>query len=137
VEETAQVLLGNKISGVPVVDPGGKVIGIITQTDLFRVLISLTGIGSGGIQFGFQVEDEAGSIKEVADIIREFGGRMVSILTSYDGVPDGYRRVYIRMHSIERPKLNKLKDRLGAKASLLYMIDHKENRREIFSENIN
>ena len=137
VEETAQVLLGNKISGAPVVDPAGKVVGIITQTDLFRVLISLTGIGSGGIQFGFQVEDKPGSIKEVADIIREFGGRMVSILTSYDGVPDGYRRVYIRMRSIERAKLPKLKDRLGAKASLLYMIDHQENRREIFSENIN
>ena len=136
VEETAQVLLESKISGAPVVDAGGKVIGTITQTDLFRVLISLTGIGSGGIQFGFQVEDRAGSIKEVADIIREFGGRMVSILTSYDHVPEGYRKVYIRMRNIERSRLPKLKDSLGTKASLLYMIDHKENRREIFSEKI-
>jgi len=104
---------------------------------LFRVLISLTGIGTGGIQFGFQVEDRPGSIKEVADIIREFGGRMVSILTSYDRVPEGYRRIYIRMRNIERSELQKLKDRLGAKASLLYMIDHQENNREIYSEKIN
>jgi acetoin utilization protein AcuB len=137
VEETARVLLENKISGAPVVDQKGNVIGTITQTDLFRVLISLTGIGNGGIQFGFQVEDRPGSIKKVADIIREFGGRMVSILTSYDRVPDGYRRVYIRMRNIERSKLQKLKDRLGAKASLLYMIDHHENNREIYSEKIN
>jgi acetoin utilization protein AcuB len=137
VEETAQVLLKNKISGAPVVDQNAKVIGAITQTDLFKVLISLTGIGNGGIQFGFQVEDRPGSIKEVADIIREFGGRMVSILTSYDGVPDGYRRVYIRMRNIEQSRLPKLKDRLGAKASLLYMIDHQGNNREIFSEKIN
>lgn len=137
VEETAQVLLENKISGAPVVDQNGNVIGTITQTDLFRVLISLTGIGNGGIQFGFQVEDRPGSIKEVADIIREFGGRMVSILTAYDGVPDGYRRVYIRMRNIERSRLQKLKDSLGAKASLLYMVDHQENIREIFSEQIN
>jgi acetoin utilization protein AcuB len=137
VEETARVLLENKISGAPVVDQNGKVIGTITQTDLFRVLISLTGIGNGGIQFGFQVEDRPGSIKEVADIIREFGGRMVSILTSYDGVPEGYRRVYIRMRNIERSSLQKLKDRLGAKVSLLYMIDHQENNREIYSEKIN
>ncbi|MGW8301081.1 MAG: CBS and ACT domain-containing protein [Desulfobacterales bacterium] len=137
VEETARVLLENKISGAPVVDQSGSVIGIITQTDLFRVLISLTGIGNGGIQFGFQVEDRPGSIKEVADIIREFGGRMISILTSYDRVPDGYRRVYIRMRNIERSRLEKLKDRLGAKASLLYMIDHQENNREIYSEKIN
>jgi acetoin utilization protein AcuB len=137
VEETARVLLENKISGAPVLDQSGKVIGTITQTDLFKVLISLTGIGNGGIQFGFQVEDRPGSIREVADIIREFGGRMVSILTSYDRVPDGYRRVYIRMRNIERSKLQKLKERLLAKASLLYMIDHQENSREIYFEKIN
>jgi acetoin utilization protein AcuB len=137
VEETARVLLENKISGAPVLDQSGKVIGTITQTDLFKVLISLTGIGNGGIQFGFQVEDRPGSIREVADIIREFGGRMVSILTSYDRVPDGYRRVYIRMRNIERSKLQKLKERLLAKAALLYMIDHQENNREIYFEKIN
>jgi acetoin utilization protein AcuB len=134
VEETAQVLLENKISGAPVVDNTGEVIGTITQTDLFRVLIALTGVGSGGIQFGFHLEDKPGSIKEVADIIRQYGGRMVSILTSYDGVADGYRQVYIRMRSIERSKLQSLKDKLREKAALLYMVDHRENKREILSE---
>lgn len=137
VEETAQVLLDSKISGAPVVDDYGQVVGIITQTDLFRVLISLTGIGNGGIQFGFQVEDKPGSIKEVADVIRAFGGRMVSILTSYDDVPNGYRKVYIRMHSIERSQLQKLKNNLSEKAALLYVIDHLENNREIYSEKVN
>jgi len=137
VEETARVLLDHKISGVPVVDSQGNVAGVITQTDIFRVLISLTGIGNEGIQFGFKVDDRPGSIKEVADIIREFGGRMVSILTSYDGVPEGYRKVYIRMRSIERSKLQKLTDKLREKAALLYMIDHRENKREIFSNQIN
>jgi acetoin utilization protein AcuB len=130
-EETAQVLLDGKISGAPVVDHHGQVVGVITQTDLFRVLISLTGVGKGGTQFGFQVEDRPGSIREVADVIREFGGRMVSILTSYEGVPDGYRKVYIRMHSIDRSRLQKLKDKLSEKAAFLYMIDQRENNREI------
>ena len=137
VEETARVLLDGKISGAPVVDDYGQVVGIITQTDLFRVLISLTGFGNGGIQFGFQVEDKPGSIKEVADVIRAFGGRMVSILTSYDDVPNGYRKVYIRMHSIERSQLQKLKNTLSEKAALLYVIDHLENSREIYSEKVN
>ena len=137
VEETARVLLDGKISGAPVVDDYGQVVGIITQTDLFRVLISLTGFGNGGIQFGFQVEDKPGSIKEVADVIRAFGGRMVSILTSYDDVPNGYRKVYIRMHSIERSQLQKLKNTLSEKAALLYVIDHLENNREIYSEKVN
>lgn len=135
-EETAQVLLGSKISGAPVVDDNGQVVGTITQTDLFRVLISLTGVGESGIQFGFQLEDRPGSIKEVADIIRNYGGRMVSILTSYDDVPEGYRKVYIRMRSIERSRLQKLKERLSENAALLYMIDQRENNREIYSDKI-
>ena len=137
VEETAQVLQKNRISGAPVVNDSGQLVGTITQADLFKVLISLTGVGSGGIQFGFKVEDRPGSIKEVADIIRAYGGRMVSILTSYDEVPEGYRKVYIRMRSIERSELQKLIQELESKAGLLYMVDHTENNREIFAEKIN
>jgi acetoin utilization protein AcuB len=137
VEETAQVLQKNRISGAPVVDADGQLVGTITQTDLFRVLISLTGVGNGGIQFGFQVEDRPGSIKEVADIIRIYGGRMVSILTSYDNVPEGYRKVYIRMRSIERARLQMLIQDLRTRATLLYMVDHTENNREIYAEKIN
>ena len=137
VEETAQVLQKNRISGAPVVDADGQLVGTITQNDLFRVLISLTGVGNGGIQFGFQVEDRPGSIKEVADIIRIYGGRMVSILSSYDDVAEGYRKVYIRMRSIERSELKKLIKELESKAGLLYMVDHTENNREIYAEKIN
>jgi len=132
VEETAEVLLKNKISGVPVVDQNGDVVGMITQTDLFLVLISLTGVGTFGIQFAFQLEDRPGSIKEVADVIRKFGGRMVSILSSYEEVPEGYRKVYIRMRSIERPNLQKLREELSRTAALIYMVDHRENLREIY-----
>jgi acetoin utilization protein AcuB len=134
VEETAQVLQKNRISGAPVVVADGQLVGTITQTDLFRVLISLTGVGNGGIQFGFQVEDKPGSIKEVADIIRIYGGRMVSILSSYDDVAEGYRKVYIRMRSIERSELQKLIKDLRTKATLLYMVDHRENKRVIYAE---
>ena len=136
VEETAQVLQKNRISGAPVVDADGQLVGTITQTDLFRVLISLTGVGNGGIQFGLQLEDRPGSIKEVADIIRRYGGRMVSILSSYDEVPEGYRWAYIRMRSIERSELRNLIQELESKARLLYMVDHTENNRKIFSKKI-
>ena len=137
VEETAQVLLKNRISGAPVVDTNRQLVGAITQTDIFRILISLTGVGNGGIQFGFQLEDRPGSIKDVADIIRNYGGRMVSILSSYDEVPEGYRKVYIRMRNIERSELRNLIQELELKAGLLYMVDQTENNRELFAEKIN
>lgn len=132
VEETAEVLLNNKISGAPVVGDKGNVVGIITQTDLFRALISLTGIGKKGIQFAFQLEDRPGSIKDVCDVIRSYNGRLVSILSTYERVPEGYRKVYIRAYNIDRSKLQQLKKEFKDDVALLYMVDHLENKREIF-----
>ena len=134
VEETAEVLMKNRISGAPVVDQDGQIVGTITKGDLFRVLISLTGVGKKGIQFAFQVEDLPGTIKGVADIVRHYGGRMVSILSSYEHVPKGYRKVFIRMLGVERNNLPHLEDDLRKKATLLYVVDHRENRREIFKK---
>lgn len=132
VEETAEILLKNKISGAPVIDNEGKVVGTITQTDLFRVLIALTGVGTKGMQFAFLLEDTPGSIKTIADIIRKYGGRIVSILTSYENATPGYRKVYIRMYDVDRTELEKLKGELREKATLLYMVDHQKNKREIY-----
>ena len=59
------------------------------------------------------MKDRPGSIKEVTDVIRSYGKRIVSILSSYDEVTAGYRKVYIRMRSIERPQLqNLIKDQV-------------------------
>jgi acetoin utilization protein AcuB len=132
IEEAAEILLQAKISGMPVVDKDGEVIGMITQTDLFKVLISLTGVGKKGVQFAFLLEDHPGSIKEVADIIRSYGGRMASILSSYEKAPEGHRYVYIRTYDVDNQKMPQLKEDLKKKAKVLYMVDSRENKREIF-----
>jgi acetoin utilization protein AcuB len=132
IEEAAQILLDAKISGMPVVDKDGNVIGTITQTDLFKVLISLTGVGKKGVQFAFLLEDRPGSIKEVTDIIRSYGGRMASILSSYEKAPEGHRYAYIRMYDVDREKIAQLKEDLKKKAKMLYIVDSRENKREIF-----
>jgi len=109
------------------------VVGTITQTDIFRVFLSLTGLAKKGIHFGLLLEDRPGSIKEVADVIRKFGGRMASILSSYERAPKGHRHVYIRAYDVDRQHLTDLKQELRkASKKLLYMVDHKENTREIF-----
>jgi acetoin utilization protein AcuB len=132
IEETADILLKNKISGLPVVDSKGNIVGAITKNDLFRALISLSGFGKKGIQFAFLLEDRPGSIKEIADIIRKFNARMASILSTYDNSHQGYRKVIIRIYDIDRQNMPKLKDELKHKAKLLYMVDHRDNVREIY-----
>ena len=132
VEETAQVLLENKISGVPVVDGQGRVVGTITASEIFKVIISLTGVGKRGIQFAMELADRPGTIKEVADRIRAHGGRLVSILSTYDRVPDGYRNVYIRIYGLDRSQIEAIQADISTVARLRYMVDHRENRREIY-----
>ena len=132
IEEAAELLLQARISGMPVVDKDGEVIGTITQTDLFKVLISLTGVGKKGVQFAFLLEDRAGSIKDVADVIRAYGGRMASILSSYEKAPEGHRYVYIRMYDVNQEKMPQLKEELKKKAKVLYIVDSRDNKREIF-----
>jgi acetoin utilization protein AcuB len=122
VEKAAVKMLEHRISGLPVVNDKGKVVGVITQGDIFKVLVSLTGIYRGGIQFAFNLEDRPGSIKEVGDLIRKHGGRMVSILTSYDMCDEGCRHVYIRIKEIPEDKLKALTEDLDKNFILLYTV---------------
>ncbi|MCA1960729.1 MAG: CBS and ACT domain-containing protein [Desulfomonile sp.] len=134
IEEAANTLLANQVSGAPVVNRTGEIVGIISQRELFVALISLSGLPKRGVQFAFEVEDRPGSIKEVTDIIREYGARLVSILTSYDRAPAGYRHVFVRAYAIDRSRLDQLKQLLREKATLLYAVDHLENKREEYIE---
>ena len=88
VGEAAEVLLKHDISGLPVVDHRGGVKGIITKGDLFKVLVPLTGVEKKGIQLALKLVNRRGAIKEMTDIIRANGGRIISVLTSYTDDPD-------------------------------------------------
>ena len=132
VEEAAALLLEKKISGLPVVDDNNRLIGIITRSDIFRVLISLSGLGKKGIQFAIRIKDMPGIIKEVRELIHEYGGRTASILSSSDNAPEGYLNFYFRIYQIDRQKLPSLLDRIREKGTLLYMVDHRENKRTIY-----
>lgn len=134
VEETAEVLMRKKISGCPVVNNKGDLVGVITRDDLFKVLIMLSGLGKRGIQFAFQVEDRSGSIKDITDVIRKYEGRIASILSSYEYAPPGQRIVYIRTYEIDRAVLPKLIEELKQVAVMIYIVDHRDNTRQIFRD---
>jgi len=132
IEEVADVLLRNEIPGAVVVDGAHKIVGIITQTDISRVLVSVTGLWRGGIVYGFLLEDRAGSIKELTDLVRAYGGRLASILTSYERAPRGFRAVHIRVRKLDRSRLQELENELKEKATILYKVDQRLNTREVF-----
>jgi len=134
VEETAQVLMEHNISGVPVTGAGGKLVGILTRHDIFKILISLSGLGKKGIQFAFLIEDKAGSIQLLTDVIRKYDGRIASILSNYEFAPEGKRIVYLRTYGIDHTMLPDMVRELREKGTIIYQIDHRENKRLIFQD---
>ncbi|HET6515795.1 MAG TPA: CBS and ACT domain-containing protein [Thermodesulfovibrionales bacterium] len=95
VEEAAMVMHDENIGCLPVLDQG-RLVGIISDRDIYRVLVDITGVRHGGHRIYVTIEDRPGSVKEVADIIRKHAFHLQSILTSYEGVKEGYRDLVIR-----------------------------------------
>ena len=119
----AKLMLENRVSGLPVVESGGGLLGIITETDIFKVLVDLSGIASGKTAFAFDLEDVPGSVKQAADCIRAHGGRVESIMTSHALAKPGFRRVYIRARGLAPEKLETLEQELKNRFALIYMIE--------------
>ncbi len=122
VEFAAVIMLENRISGLPVIDYEGHVIGVITQTDIFKFLINITGIYYGPYQIVCDLENRPGSIREVLDIIRKYDGKVISFLTSYIGVEPDIRRVYFRLAEMDSQNLESIIKELKTKGSLLYWV---------------
>lgn len=106
VEEAAMVMMDSDIGCLPVIDEG-VLAGIISDKDIFRALVDITGVRHGGNRICVTIEDRPGSIKEVADIVRKHNFRLQGILTSYEGVKEGFRKVVIRTKG--RGNFNSLK----------------------------
>jgi acetoin utilization protein AcuB len=134
IEEVAEIMLERRISGLPIVDDKGEIKGIITKSDLFKAMLSLSGLVKRGLMFGFLIENRPGSIRDLADVARKYKARILSILSSYDRAPEGYRYAYIRLFDIDRLALEDMKQELKEKAKMLYFIDRRENIREIYPE---
>jgi acetoin utilization protein AcuB len=132
IEETAEVLLQYNISGAPVVDEKGEIKGIITKDDLFAALISLSGLSQRGVLFGFLLKDTPGSIREITDPIREQGGRLASIVSTYESAPEGSRYVYIRAFDLTPEAISHLQKEYLAKGVILFKVDLSNNDREFF-----
>ncbi len=122
VEKAAMIMLEKKISGLPILNEKGALVGILTQNDVFRVLTSITGVYQGGISLAVELEDRPGSIKEVADVIRAAGGSMTSILTSYDNCSGGCRRVFFRVKNLSDEQVEALIKDLQQSFKLLYHV---------------
>ena len=77
IEEAARIMADQKIGGLPVVDHA-KVVGMITETDLFKVFLELMGARDKGIRVTATVEEKPGELAKVTHAIAKAGGNFIS-----------------------------------------------------------
>lgn len=134
VDEAAVTMLKNGISGMPVIDSAGKLEGIITKSDIFRCFVSFTGAASKGQVFMFKLEDRPGAIKNVIDRIRGKNGRLRSIMTSYDEIEEGFKKVVFHTFDIEPAQFDSLVRNFHETGDLLYAADPSRGFRMIYNQ---
>lgn len=80
IEKAARMMVERKIGGLPVVE-GGKVVGVITETDIFRAFTELMGADIEATRVVLRVPDEKGTLAAVTRRIAEMNGNIISIGT--------------------------------------------------------
>ncbi len=79
IEEAAQVMIDRGISVLPVVDEEKKVIGIITEKDIFQALTDLLGYRHQGTRFVIRCEDRPGYFTGIANLFAENDANLESV----------------------------------------------------------
>ena len=79
-EEAARIMVDSDIGGLPVVD-SGSLVGIITESDLFKVFMELFGARHSGLRVTILIPDKPGEISALGQAITEKGGDIISLGT--------------------------------------------------------
>lgn len=78
-EEAARIMADNKIGGLPVME-GKALVGIITETDIFKVLVELLGARSAGLRLTVETPAQKGVLARLTQAIAERGGNILSVV---------------------------------------------------------
>lgn len=131
VDEAAGLMLANGISGMPVMDRDGLIAGVITKSDIFRCFVSFTGVTANGQIFAFRLRDRPGAIKGILNTITGSGGRLTSVLTSYDDIEQGYKKLFVHTYDLDPAQFNRLAEIFHETGELEYVADPSKNYRKL------
>lgn len=79
-EEAARLMADRRVGGLPVLR-GGELVGIITETDLFKIFLELMGAREGGVRAEVRMADEPGALARLTQAIAGAGGNIIALGT--------------------------------------------------------
>ena len=81
VEAAAYLMYKFKIGALPVVDATNKVVGIISDTDVFKAFVDLLGYAKTSTKITVDTQDKVGVLAELAEIFKNRGVNIISVVT--------------------------------------------------------
>lgn len=100
IEEAARKMVDHRIGCLPVVE-SERLIGIISDTDIFRVFVEGLGGGHPSTRITVRVAEEIGSLARVTACVTELGGNIYSLGTFWGEKPKD-RLVVFRLEGVDR-----------------------------------
>lgn len=79
IERAAQLIYKHKISGLPVINKGHKLAGIITESDILRAFIDLMGILSSSTRIDITTNDDSAGLNKAIQVIHDQGGDIINV----------------------------------------------------------
>ncbi len=104
IEEAARIMADNKIGGLPVMSDD-HVVGMITETDLFKVFLELLGARESGLRVTLSVKDQPGELLKITQAIAALGGNFISF-GQFSGADAATRLVTFKVSGVEPTKLH-------------------------------
>jgi acetoin utilization protein AcuB len=102
-EDAARIMADNKIGGLPVVR-GDAVVGIITETDLFKIFLELLGARDKGVRVTMLVPDVRGELARITQAVAANGGNIIA-LAEVQGTDSTNYQVMIKVIDVPKDKL--------------------------------
>jgi acetoin utilization protein AcuB len=110
-EDAARIMADHKISSLPVMRDG-RLVGIITETDLFQIFLELLGAREAGVRLTMLVPEEKGILASLTREIAQMGGNIVA-LSTFRGEDPTNRMVTAKVADAPTDKLVAIMEALG------------------------
>ncbi|MHB1296292.1 MAG: CBS and ACT domain-containing protein [Anaerolineae bacterium] len=98
-EEAARIMVDHNIGGLPVMR-GAKLVGMITESDLFKIFLELLGARTPGLRVTLKVAEGHGVLARLTQDLAQRGADIVS-LSTFAGDDDTNREIVIKVQGID------------------------------------
>jgi acetoin utilization protein AcuB len=110
IANAASFMIEHQISCLPVMH-GDELIGIITETDIFKTLVEVLGGGEPGLRVDLAVTDKRGVLADITSALASAGGNIVS-LTTFHGEDAQHGELSIKERGADQKQLNEAMSKL-------------------------